>query len=180
MWVSHTCIVTRPDLSAVTRIYQQWPRNLKFSCRCVASSRSGTSRQSGKLLVENMIGYRHFWLNSKMYYDWPCDHPVKKYFDEIPCQPEKNLYENTIIITYLATSLILKSYLATSLRKYFTKWADNILTIADQSGKLSKCSNVEDFTFKLWIALRWFPRKALSWHRIYLFIHMFWAREEKF
>ena len=70
-------------------------------------------------------------------------------------------------------------YLATSLRKYFIKWADNILTIADQSGKLSKCSNVEDFTFKLWIAPPWFPRKALSWFRIYLFIYMFWARKEK-
>ena len=78
-------------------------------------------------------------------------------------------YENTVIKSYLATSRILKSNLATSLRKYFIKWADNILTIADQSGKLSKCSNVEDFTFKLWIAPRWFPAKALSWwYRRYL------------
>ena len=127
-----------------------------------------------------MIGYRHFWLYSNVLWLtlWPS---CEKIFWWNPLPAGNFFYENTVIKSYLATSRIIKSNLATSLRKYFIKWADNILTIADQSGKLSKCSNVEDFTFKLWVAPpSWFPRKALSWFRIYLFIHMFWVKEGKF
>ena len=65
----------------------------------------------------------------------------QKLLSQIRCQLAKSVlkYFNEVLSGYIS-------------KKYFIRLADNILTIGDQSGKLSKCSNLEEFTFKLWIA----------------------------